>query len=105
MKAEGPFFRPMFQDWLTSFFVCDGWEWYSHCRGRGSNQYASSPRSYFGLDVLSFAARCARRRSVRLALEEIGMQCGGALGTASPQAARVALVTPKQPESSDLMCF
>jgi hypothetical protein len=57
MKVEGLFFRPVFQDWLTSFHVSDGWRWYRHCRGRGNNQYASSPKTYFGFDILAFAAR------------------------------------------------
>ncbi len=57
MKAKGLFFRPVFQDWLTSFYVSDGWMWYRHCRGRGKNRYASSPKTYFGFDLLAFAAR------------------------------------------------
>jgi hypothetical protein len=57
MQAEGLFFRPVFQDWLTSFLVSDGWKWYWHCRGRGKNHYAGSPKTYFGFDVLAFAAR------------------------------------------------
>ena len=57
--AFGPFFRPMYEEWLTSFHVLKGWKWYQHCRGKGSNLHASSRTSYFGFDALSFAARCS----------------------------------------------
>jgi hypothetical protein len=65
MKAKGLFFRPVFQDWLTSFYVSDGWRWYRHCRGRGKNHYASSPKTYFGFDLLAFAARYVFIVSIR----------------------------------------
>ena len=53
----GSFFRPVYKSWLTSFSVIEGWEWYGHCRGRGNNRFASSQTTYFGLDILFFAAR------------------------------------------------
>ena len=57
-KATGSFFRPVFHQWLTSISNLEGWHWYAHCRGRGNNQYASSKTTYFGSDILAFAARC-----------------------------------------------
>ena len=60
-EAYGPFFRPVYDDWLTSFHVIKGWQWYQHYRSHGRNPYASSLKSYFGFDPLSFAARCFLR--------------------------------------------
>ena len=60
LSAFGPFFRPTYKELLTSFHVLKGWKWYQQCRGRGNNPYASSQKSYFGFDPLSFAARSLR---------------------------------------------
>ena len=57
LKATGSFFRPVFHHWLTSISNLEEWHWYVHCRGRGNNQFASSKTTYFGFDILAFAAR------------------------------------------------
>ena len=44
---------------LTSFSAVEGWNYYIQMRYRDINVESSSKRSYFGLNALSFAARCA----------------------------------------------
>jgi hypothetical protein len=57
LSARGLFFHPMHRRCLTSFSVWKGWMHYIKVRSRDVNQEASSKRSYFGLNSLSFAVR------------------------------------------------
>ena len=59
LPVDGLFFHPMNRRCLTSFSVTKGWNYYANVRYRDINVESSSKRSYFGLNALSFAARCA----------------------------------------------
>jgi hypothetical protein len=59
MPVKGLFFLPMHRRCLTSFSVWKGWRHYMKVRHRDINVEASSTRTYFGLNALFFAVRCA----------------------------------------------
>ena len=56
IKAVGLFFRPKFAEQLTTQWLDELWKWY-WTGGGVINMNASSATSYFGIDILSFAAR------------------------------------------------
>jgi hypothetical protein len=55
-KAVGLFFRPWARSWLARSSY-EGWKMYWNKKTRHENIHASAPRSYFGLEILPFAAR------------------------------------------------
>ena len=57
LSVDGLFFRPMHRRWLTSLSVIKGWHFYFNMKLLDCNGEASSPKSYFGMNVLSFAVR------------------------------------------------
>jgi hypothetical protein len=63
LAVQGLFFHPMHRRSLTSFSLVKGWLHYIKVRFQDINLEASSKLSYFGLNVLSFAVRCALPRS------------------------------------------
>jgi hypothetical protein len=56
IKAKGLFFRPMYQEQLTSPALRELWKWYCMGGGKEMNLHSSSATSYFGFDLLCFAA-------------------------------------------------
>lgn len=46
----------MYREQLTSSSLNELWAWYFTGGGGETNLHASSPTSYFGFDLLSFAA-------------------------------------------------
>ena len=58
LAAKGLFFRPIRRRVLTALGATEGWKYYVNLRLPDVNLDASSPQSYFGLNVLSFAVRC-----------------------------------------------
>jgi hypothetical protein len=63
LAVQGLFFHPMHRRSLTSSSLVKGWRHYIKVRFQDINLEASSKLSYFGLNVLSFAVRCALPRS------------------------------------------
>ncbi len=56
IKAKGLFFRPMYGEQLTSLALGELWKWYITGGGKDINLHSSSSTSYFGFDLLFFAA-------------------------------------------------